>query len=579
MFDFIHPTPFSVTKEQMIEEAMAACPSEAPIDRTHAAVWGLVQYVKFNPGTLHFFNADTGLGKTTGFQLAIKACWDAFWRDLPVLIMVPTKHDAEKMYLAMEALEEGCAGVWTETHDPQSAVHDEHFTPTHSFTKHEAAAKKCLVVTHNAGKCCEEWVGRRDIVFVDEDPPPVSHERFDPWMFTKARDEEAERGGRFDLFQEAHEWAEGQCEAGIRPLEIPEWVGAMLEVEAVTEAGKSLQRLAKAINDGRAFADRVKATTWHTYNYDLPFQDRMIIFSATAQYEGYQFGSDNQFVTDLLPKVDYSNVTFRFGEWPEGVSKYHRRIMEDRAQRELFFSFLHEWIGWADEKTLIVCPKAFRSDLSTMFPMAKVTNYGRDVGSNDYRDCDVVYVVSEHHVPKNTHRARYLGHSSEGRLSEDTLRPLENTRGKLMLELEDAHHSVHLKQMIARSNIRNVDASGQAGKATIHCLVDEERYARLLPRLFPNAKLEFPEARQASAGGSGTTTVLAKCIRYLSAVPDSKTFVASTELKEQGIWVKGKRKNATLEASSRELAGIGWVFVKGTGKGNPNGFRRLEEGR
>lgn len=570
-------SPFYRTKEEFIREAIDSCPSVNPIPQVQEAVWGLVQYVTFNKGRLNFFNADTGLGKTTGFQQAIKNVWDKYWLDTPVLIMVPTRLDAEKMYLAMEALEEGCAGVWTTAHDPENTSTDDHFVPSRMFTKSEAASYKCLILTHNAGKDCESWVGRRDIVFVDEDPKPVSSDIFERYHFTKASDEESNNGPYGSIFTEAEVWALEQEQQGLSPVVTPKWVGKVLAVNPVTPSGLYIQKLAQGIKDGRAFQSRTRTTCWVSFDYDLPFQDRTIIFSATAHYEGFQFGSGNEFIRDHLPQIDYSNVEFKFKDWPQGLTKNHKQIVTNRQNREWFLEEMKNWITFATESTLIVCPKDLRSDIENLFPSAKVTNYGRDVGSNDYRECTEVYIVSEFHMPNDSLRANYLGHSGVSEVATGDLEPIQNTGSSLMKELKDANYSVHLKQMIARCNLRNIDEEGKAGKATVHCMINEGRFSRLLPKLFPKSALTYPYRETKPTASGDNTPIVVKAVRYLSSVSSEQDFVGSPELRDNGIETKGKRKGIQIAKGEPQFLSIGWMYRKGSAGryGTPSGFYRL----
>lgn len=110
---------------------------------------------RFCPGALMFFTAETGLGKTTGFQKGIIRMWDEVHESVQFLILVKTKKDADECWRRMEELRPGCAGVWTESHDAERKVPDDRFNPSVYFTKHEAVQKPALILTHNAGKAAE----------------------------------------------------------------------------------------------------------------------------------------------------------------------------------------------------------------------------------------------------------------------------------------------------------------------------------------------------------------------------------------------------------------------------------------
>lgn len=63
------------------------------------------------PGVM-FFTADTGLGKTTGFQRGIQKLWGLpQFAEYRFLVLVPTKRDADQMYRDLTELV-GATKVW-----------------------------------------------------------------------------------------------------------------------------------------------------------------------------------------------------------------------------------------------------------------------------------------------------------------------------------------------------------------------------------------------------------------------------------------------------------------------------------
>jgi len=547
-----------------------------PVEQTHIDVRNKVNHRYFNNGPLMFYSAETGLGKTTGFRKAIKELlWDTHWSEMPVLIMVPTRQDADQMYREMEKLEPGCAGVWTQAHDPSSSETDKRFTPLVQFTKAQAAEKKCLILTHNAGKAAEKWVGERHIVFVDEYPDPIDTVTYQAKDLIGARDSEAKAGPLGEVFAEAAKWCESQDATGVHPTGIPAWVDRVLAVTPITADGQRIKALAQSIKEGTTFQSRHYATTVTSYKFDLPFQDKSIIFSATAAYEGWAFGQDDTIEKDG-PKVDYSNVEFHWKPWPLGVEKLHNRIMDNYQQREDFFSYLKSWIGEPGADTFIVCPKPFSSDVVRLFPDAMATNYGRDVGSNDYRDCTTVYLVSEFHKPNESHRAHILGHSGVAAVTEDNLKPVGNQNSPKMRQAKNDNYATHMKQMIARGSCRNVAPDGKAAKMVAHCMIDRDRFTRLLPELFPGAKLVYPEGHEPKVAGE-KRSVVSRTLELLARTDDTIEFVSAIDLQAEGIKIKGSAKKDSIAESEAAFAGLGWVFELGTqGRYSiPSGFRRF----
>jgi hypothetical protein len=526
---------------------------------------------RLNPvtyGTLMFFTAETGLGKTTGAQLAMKRVWREMHPSFSFLVMVPTKKDADIFWREMEALESGCAGVWTQTHDPE-LQEPASFTPSVLFTKHEAAKKRCLILTHNAGKAAEDWVGRRDAVLIDEYPQPVPTGFVLPYQFIKARDDE----DGAEPFVRAAKWAEEQEEQGLRPVGVPDWARAVWNYTPKSEAGKEIHRLAEHMLAGTAFQRRINHTSWHWYKYDLPYEYMAIVFSATAHLEGWHFNrlESGPSRSESL-RVNYENVVARRHDWPDGVDTYHDRVMSDPDQRDVFFNYVVEKIGlFADGRTLVVCPLPFEKDLRRRLPDAvNVTHWGCDVGSNEYRNCSNVWLVSLFHVPKDVLFSKYLGHS-KALATAETLEPGKNTQSSLMQELKRLHYKTHIKQMAARGTCRKVDGDGVADAMTLNCIFPKrDQFLDLLPELFHGIQLQ-------DAGGgkvmktSGRQSRKAKITEYLKST--DKDFVRVADLK--GIRLGKKEDKELMEKLADHWASLGWVWERGKRGGSSSGFRRV----
>ena len=288
------------------------------ISQTHEAVFDKIEQRLYLKGALQFFTAETGLGKTTGAQNAMVRLWHERWEGIPFLVMVPTRKDADLYWQAMENLEPGSSAVWTQAHDPSDATTGS-FTPSCSFTKEQAKKYRCLIITHNAGKVAEDWVGRRDAVLIDEYPAPVSSGVVWPWQFVKANDEELS-----EPYRKAADWAVSQvADSGLKPSGIPAWVGDVLHSSPRTEAGKIIQELARHMQSGTAFQRSRTGKNWVWYSYDLPFEEKAIVFSATAHLEGWHLDpmSGGKVERDGI-RVDYRNMTANFHPWPKSVSRY-----------------------------------------------------------------------------------------------------------------------------------------------------------------------------------------------------------------------------------------------------------------
>ncbi|SMX23650.1 DEAD/DEAH box helicase family protein [Boseongicola aestuarii] len=526
-----------------------------------------------NPGRLMFFAADTGLGKTTGFQKAIPR----LPKDTTVLIMVPTKLDADQMYQAMEDLCPGEVGVWTQTHDPDKAEKDPRFDPSVWFTKSEAVKKRVLIVTHNCGKEAEGWIGARDLVLIDEDPGPVKSDYVYGSHFRQAFEQEAKVGVNGAVFKEADAWASSQSEDGLTPIGIPEWVDKVRDCSPRTAAGEKIKLLAEMIHRGTAFQSNRRHVAWHWFQYSLPYQEHAIIFSATAPYEGYQFAPHATGpISRDGPEVDYSQVTAYLVPRPSGVSKYKKEILSDPDQVRLFSNAVRDVCGTDGENTLLITNKDLVKHAQKAAPEVKTTYWGVDVGSNEYRDCTKVVIAGEHHLPKDAYLADYYGHSGVEEMTAEELERGQNTRGSLMRQLEELHHSRFFKQMVARGSCRNVSDVGGVALADsmeLYCMIDGEIFYNLLPILLPGIQLKTIDGKPYEPN-KYVRGRLGAIQAHLSET--EADIVTAEDLKAVGINISGAKPKKQIEDNLSRFPGWKWIRGKPGRPVAPSKFVRVK---
>lgn len=521
-------------------------------------------------GALQFFTAETGLGKTTGAQLAMKRLRDEVDEELRFLVQVPTKKDADFYWQAMENIAPGMASVWTQSHDPTENI-DAVFEPSCQFTKAEAVKYRCLIVTHNAGKVAEKWVGHRDVVLIDEYPAPVSTGVVNAWQFIKARDDEGT-----EPFRCAATWAEEQDCQGLQPAGVPDWVCEVVTSEPSSEEGRNIKKLAEHMMGGTAFQRRIGTrTVWHWYQYDLPFEEKAIVFSATAHLEGWHFDpAQNGKIERTGIRVSYENLAAKYHPWPAGVSQYHDNIVRDPDQREALVDYVCKMVGLFDDSTLIVCPKALERDISRKVKNAKVTHWGCDIGSNEYRECSKVWLVSLFHQRADVLYSKYLGHARQP-ATEDSLKDGSNTQGSAGNELRRLHHSMQIKQMGARGACRNVDESGVAAPMELHCVFhDRDVFSAIVPEVFRGAELGY-EDRPQQTRPRKNRPIVPRIVECLTEAVDD--FVSAKDLEENGIKIRGSDPKKKIKEKPELWATQGWEFLDGSpGRyGQSAGFRRL----
>ena len=521
-------------------------------------------------GALQFFTAETGLGKTTGARLAMRRIWDEVDPSAHFLVLVPTRKDADIFWHEMKKLAPGQSAVWTQSHDPTIGIHADGFTPSCQFTKAQAAKYPCLILTHNAGKAAEGWVGKRDVVLIDEYPQPVSNGVVKPCQFIAARDEEDTAP-----FLEASIWSESQEERGLQTVGVPSWVYGVVHSTPKSDAGKEIKKLAEHMLAGTAFQRNISHPVWYWYNYNLPFEEKAIVFSATAHLEGWHFDpAQGGFIGQEGVKVDYRNMVAKYYPWPAGVPTMHREIIRDPDHRESFVNYVADKIGFWDSRTLVVCPKDLEKDIARKLSSAKVTHWGCDVGSNEYRDCENVWLVSLFHQPNDVLYSKYLGHSKKA-ATEESLSAGENFRSTTNRQLKQLHHKTHVKQMAARGTCRNVDQTGIADHMVLNCIFpNRDEFTTWLPELFRGMELQF-EVGSVPKTKSKNRSVVAKISDYLRET--SSDWVTASDLQCAEIKIKGSKPKVLIQAESERWASMGWVFESGkSGRySQPSGFRRL----
>lgn len=551
--------------------------SEANL-KVHSQVHELVEFRLNNScGTL-FYTADTGLGKSTGFIKAIgSAIWDNGYTRAKLLILVPNIKLADDCYVVLNELYPGRIGIWTSDHDSNTKSPQQ--APSVRMTKQAASEHDCLIITHIAGKSAESWVGHRDVVFYDEDPEITSSTTVTLADFAVALQEEkaANRGESSnvtDILEEAKAWAEEQS-SGLVEIERPTWSKKLAPLIMLrSDKGDAIHKLAKAVEEGRAFMSKGLRTQWTHYEMEIPFADHAIVFSATAMYAGYHLSPKVGDIPRDGVRVDFSNCSFKHKAWPKGMTKMQRDIVQNKPLRDSFMSSISKWVseeGGADGDTLFVCPKGFQSDIEDLYPTAMFCTYGQGIGSNRYRTATKVFVVGEYHKPIDTHRATFLSYSGVPATQEHLDKLANNS--KALQEVAKNHYYASLKQMVSRSAIRQVDGDAKAKAVTVHCMIDISRFYAGVPELFHGAVLAGNDKAVTSTGKDNTVTFISKVIKFLTE--QDATEVTSKEMTDGGLLMRNRAQY--LEDNQQVLLDAGWRYIKNGGsRWNPAKFIKVD---
>jgi hypothetical protein len=461
-----------------------------------------------------FFRSDTGTGKTLGFIQAVVGS------DKTFAIAVPTRVDVEEVYGAIKA-----AGV-------------EDVAYWHGDSKQrktDCKDARVVVGTHKwllgKGDDPTRHTGKRDLLIVDEVPTDSTANAIAASAFTKAREiAEAYNLKHLSSYRKAEEWAKlrydtaepkayfkkvtftvskalKEAEKEVSPKRVPD----VDERHALREVLAFL----KAAADGRGYERREfvqvsKGWRNHYAWFEFPSEwfDKQVIFSATSHLDGFQFHRDASRLEDVDGAlVDYTRLQFVQVPWPK-ISKHPKAIQSDPQERMLALEHIKECVKLGKGKTLVVLPKMLKKDCVASFSAEVVsqetylgeydgrtiyiTNWGRDVGSNEYRECETVVLWSNTHKPKHSTFSELLAMAKE-RVNDDNLSEVKG--GKLQgrpLNLKEGQLYAAIKQMGCRGNARNVDDDGLCADMTI-IMTWDELDPRRLQGIFPNC--QFSEHR------------------------------------------------------------------------------------
>jgi hypothetical protein len=239
-----------------------------------------------------------------------------------------------------------------------------------------------------------------------------------------------------------------------------------------------------AASDGRAYERKTFSPStggyavyyaWFEFKYG--WFDKSIIFSATTHLDGFQFHKDAARLDEVDGSlVDYSNLEFVHVPWLKGVDKNTDQVVSRPKQLRLAKKHIESMFDLGTGPTLIVVPKAIKEHLAEEFNAVQITesvfkgryhgrevfitNWGRDVGSNAYRDCETVILWNNQHKPKHTIWSELLV------MAEERVEPknLEEVKGGKFrgrpLGLQQGQLYAAIKQMGCRGTARKIDDNG-----------------------------------------------------------------------------------------------------------------------
>ena len=536
-----------------------------------------------------FFRSDTGTGKTTGF---IRAVNDLVKTGYTFAIAVPTTQDAEEIYQRLKETLDDQVEVWTSDHgqgkygmkvDKNGLRMAPVFVGCHAFLMSKADDPK-------------RFIGHKDVLLIDEIPNNLVINSLTYADFAKAREKAHEVGlcssGTFvatDVWmRERQEKAELEVNQAafnqITDLVTADFQKARSDLDGLNTHDKSallpVLDYFDALADGRGF-ERVQRTGAGHLVHQVYFEDvakhflKSVVFSATAHLDGFQFSPNKERLDAFEGSyVKYPNLDIREVPFPR-VSKAARYIVQNRHELETAVAHIRDIISKTDEgsSVLVVVPKPLKDwveqdsyrNPNQHNAAIYVTNWGRDIGSNEYRDCTEVILWANHHKPKHTTFSELRLYSEE-RVNSENLQEVHN--GKFTgraLSLEQAQLYAAIKQMGSRGTTRFVNDDGNAWPMRLWISWAELR-PELLKDIFPESNFTREPVTDERFLSKSKREMVPRVIDVLINTENDEIMMS-----EVANIIPNAPKNSQKFLEARSLLNTyGWDFIHG--KRGRNGY-------
>lgn len=583
---------------------------------------------------LHVVSAPMGAGKTTFSVAFITAMvrMSANDKHLPhgCVFLVEQISKADEMYCELSALLPGKVAVWTSEHDyactnpsqkisAQFHVDDLKRYPvvivTHAFFRGKRSGKARFALHDGVHKA-------RALTVIDEQPDDV--QIFETTYAGATAVEEAILGDeRFAetvgpkvraLIEFMHDRSRGGGSLE-RPKDAPEaWSDTSALHWFLTEASetcvKTLQSsvpgivavfgFAKSMAGGYAFITRDGGLTrFIGYECKHLLGTGTVLLDATADVDGLtQLCPWRNHVE--VPQAHYDNLSVVHVEsCAKGNLSKHLKTLKNREAYAQWMVSVIKYNMLPGQKGLVVCKKSLfdnqnvptwsHGDKRFATPEIYARDYGWEIegrllsathwggygiGSNVWKDADVVFLFDEHFQPRRVSIARAQGLKgakvSEGPIA--TMRATIKGKSSEVETIEQGHLLRFVKQMALRGRGRSFDENGYCGQQKVVFTGSYERLITNAHALFPGAPI--------SINRSDTTSPKTAVQLFFDVLSDpSLPNVLSTTDLSQRLGVEWRTVSSGILKRSKVKAaieGLGWEYV--SAKGRKGGcFRRTRQ--
>ena len=581
-----------------------------------------------NTRRMHTISAPAGGGKTSFSYAMIAAVTRYAENHLSApygsVVVVDQIEKADKVFRDLNDLLPGKVAIWTTDHDTHCKEPEKVKQPAAQFTREELQHYPVIVVTHkfylgtrghHARTVVRNGVsGVRALTVVDERPDEaptleiaLSEAQAVREALVETHPETKEHLDTLLSFMERHSYAGGNKlfrpgieldynkltrELGWFKTEEAELVAKSVEIPGID----NLFAFARALMNGRA-----SVATSGVLPYFFGYHEQRIVdltagtmlLDATADIDGISNIVAWRVPTET-PKATYENLEIT--HVPQHTKARLSTYLKTAANQHAYVDWMIETIKQhmqPGEKGLVICKKKLfeeeripnwpERDPRFDDPKIYTENYGWDVegrslcavhwgtgvGSNAWKEADVVFLFDEFIIPRRVAVATTQGYRGD-RTHEGDLGSMRTLHSKArgVDSIADGHRLRWTKQLALRGRARFYDENGVCGKQRVVISSDLKRFRANAYRLFPGAKIRTV--------GDTNATLSTRIIEILSTTPDDVVTTKTLAKRIGKPWRKVSSKIMTPDFQST-LYLLGWRYVSFKGKRGAH-FERIPRG-
>ena len=568
------------------------------------------------PPRLHVVSAPMGTGKTT-FTIAFIMALVELGKRIPQMpqgcvYLTDQIVKADEMYRQLNHFLPGRVAIWTSDHDPDCAEPKKVLKPAARFHKDDLKAYPVAIATHALFKTVSADQVRiflrdgqpayRALTLVDEQMDDVTV--FETSLAQTAKVIELLREQKADeliphlglllQFMTPKTVRGGRLE---KPKDDPTSWGVVKELAwfDTPEASWFAQSYKHAVPGLDAIFGFARAMV-HDYAFMVsgPSGPRfigyepkhrivpgMVLLDATSDLDGVTRLCPWRVHKDV-PRVRYDRLSVIHVEpcTQERLNEYFR-VDENRAAYVEWMKQVIQKHMQPHERGLVVCKKILIErgnipDFSNIEPPTYPWNVegryvaitywgGPGIGSNDWKDADVVFLFDEYFIPKGAAIGRtqglVLAPTSSGPIASMST---SNTTSEEVSWIDEGHLLRWTKQMAMRGRARHFDHQGICGEQKLVLTGDYERLLLNWSLLFPGAKLSaVRQNRNLSAYSSRRRQLI-----EIFSDPELPIRVPTADIGER-LGVKWKDVASSLidDDMKAMLMTLGWTYVSRKGAG------------